>query len=514
MKSEDVSGTDDIPIPVAGSYECLLAVAQCLSPYFVEADDLRAAVHRILRASPLAPALAELERIEKATGEYNVCAVESWWSRPRRVVALPPAEKPRFRFPPSLEEIESAARLRSPDEVDPFICEFMEKVLPRSEIAPAYHEMNHIEWAVATPGPELCAVAAFEEWVDAGHLTEELLAAVSDRSASEQAIRDRRYQTPLVVHQLLARERPLRFQDPCRGLGLAKLASGVARATMARAGTDWHRYGGLVALALASRANAHRIVGETLEASGLLAKAESYIVGETDLRLRGHYFELAAATLTHLGRLDESRQATARAYRGFRQLDDHHQMAIELTARAKTDLVAGNLGRKTLRRLSRASEMVDPGRPPEFLREGIQLSVVKHLADLGRVEEAESALEQIGEFPVPSLDYRREAIMGYIHLVARRWQPAITRLSSAVAAMAEVSHVDGGYFQLLLACAHLGANEFVEANRLSLEAARFFSGVQVQSIALEANRVGIEATRGAVTVARILELVRAIEAAP
>ncbi len=186
-------------------------------------------------------------------------------------------------------------------------------------------------------------MAAFKEWVDAGHLTEELLAAVSDRSASEQAIRDRRYQTPLVVHQLLARERPLRFQDPCRGLELAKLASGVARATMARAGTDWHRYGGLV---------------------------------------------------------------------------------------------------------------------------------------------------------------------------ARRWELAAMWLSSAVAGMAEVSAIETAYLQLLLACAHLGANEFAEANRNSIEAARFFSIAQVKSVALAAKQVRGEAARGAVTAASILGLVRAIEAAP
>ncbi|MCP4659937.1 MAG: hypothetical protein GY856_31425 [bacterium] len=283
---------------------------------------------------------------------------------------------------------------------------------------------------------------------------------------------------------------------------------------MARAGTDWRRYGGLVALALASRANAHRIVGETLEASGLLARSKPYIVGETDLRLRGHYFRLVAATLTHLGRLNEARQATARAYRVFRQLGDRHQMAIELTARAKIDLVGGNLGRKTLRRLSRASAMVDPGRQPEFLREGIQLSVVKHLADLGRVEEAESVWKEIGEFQVRVLECKREAVMGYIHLVARRWELATMWLSSAVTGMAEVNTIETAYLQLLLACAHLGANEFAEANRNSIEATRFFSIAQVQSVALAAKQVRAEAARGAVTVASILGLVRAIEAAP
>ncbi|MCP4556820.1 MAG: hypothetical protein GY836_15495 [Herbaspirillum sp.] len=189
-------------------------------------------------------------------------------------------------------------------------------------------------------------------------------------------------------------------------------------------------------------------------------------------------------------------------------------MAIELTVRAKTDLVAGNLGRKTLRRLGRASAMVDPGRQPEFLGEGIQLSMVKYLADLGLVEEAESAWKGIGEFPVRALECKREAVMGYIHLVARRWELATMWLSSAVTGMVEVSAIETAYLQLLLACAHLGANEFAEANRNSIEAARFFSIAQVKSVALAAKRVRAEAARGAVTVASILGLVRAIETAP
>jgi tetratricopeptide (TPR) repeat protein len=369
-------------------------------------------------------------------------------------------------------------------------------------------------WAARTPavgrGREIEPIAALDAWREAGELVDELLALPGpDQPAAAEA----RYHRTLVVHQLLYRERSVRFQDPSGCLELARLAATVAQAIMRRAGTDWRRYGGLVALALASQANAHRILGQTVDAAETLAPAEAYMRGENDLRLRGEYFGTAGAVLTALRRLDEAKAATENAIAHFRRLGDYHRVAVDSVIRAGVDHAAGAVDRDTAFCLRRALDYVDSSREPEGLEQLIRLNLVVTLAELRLVGEAESAWREIPPFPTEIEDVHRRAALGQIAMAKERWDDACGVFSEAIETLSEAGHNAAEYYRLLLAAGLIGAGRSAEANRVSREVGRFFSAAKVKPIAMAATALLAEADRGTASLLAIRELKRTIDAA-
>jgi hypothetical protein len=270
---------------IRAAWEQLELVAMLGSSDFVLHTGARNALRRVLDETPLAAAARELKGIEERTGHVGLHALEVELDRrngPRLLTTTATHETtrptPEYRFPPADADIELVATLRCGDHLAaPALRDTITELLLRSPLAPAVHRMLDVERMVGAAEGRLRGTAALEAFAEAGQRGEELV-------GNSARLADPSRHRPLVVHALLDRERALRYGKPAARLPYAVAAERLSR-YLWTAGGNWRRRGGLRALAMVSRANAHRTMGELDQARRWLTAAEPLLChGDPHLR--------------------------------------------------------------------------------------------------------------------------------------------------------------------------------------------------------------------------------------
>ncbi|MCP4557824.1 MAG: hypothetical protein GY836_20645, partial [Herbaspirillum sp.] len=419
------------------------------------------------------------------------------------------------RFPVSAEDLELAALIASPatipdDVIRPQLCD----VLARSPLGPAMWKVREIEWAVAVPPvfPEpLPGIAALDRWRIAGELVDELLGLPGEDRAA--AVRSAGYRSSLVVHQLLVRCREQRFDDVERNLELAELGVAVAASLLSDGSAEWHRWRGLYALALINSANAHRMCGDLVGARKLLAKGETFVLGDQDALLQGIYHVTKASVLIYTRCLADARSASIKALASFRTAGDRHWSAKVLLHLSYIDFASGELSEESLDRLRSARHMAEPFREAH-LRDVARMNLARYEAESHRLEQALKTWKEIRPFRQRILELRRIGLLGVIQLAGQRWVDAAHQFSFATEGLAAIGHCDAHYYRLYLARSLEGAGRNAEALHEALGAARFFASLRIESVATIARTMVAEAATGTVCTVTIAALIKAVESSP
>ncbi|MCP4546839.1 MAG: hypothetical protein GY835_10290, partial [bacterium] len=396
------------------------------------------------------------------------------------------------------------------DVIRPQLCD----VLARSPLGPAMWKVREIEWAVSVPPvfPEpLPGIAALDRWRVAGELVDELLAfPVEERAAVAEC---GEYRSTLVVHRLLSRCREQRFDNIEGYREAANLAVDLSKSILTNAGTDWRWSRGLHALALVTSANAYKMFGEFRTTRSCLSAGDAAIIGEQDAFMQAVYYGHKASALIYMRRLKEAREASTKAIHAYRAAKQRNGVVKQLMHDSFIDFAAGQLAKESLDRLMLAAEMADPYREP-YLRGSVLLNMARYQAELGYPNNALKTWNEIGPLGGQIAEFRRTAVRGRIHHVAREFQSAIDKYSKATLGLASIGHCDAYYYRLFLAAGLQDAGHYADATREAFYASQFFASVGVDAVAKVSAKIQEEAAKGAVAAATIAALIRAVEASP